>query len=142
MKNSLLLTASLFLFLLIGCTTSTNVKDLQSSDLTGLWTLFKEEKQGKTNDYSGVPSATRIEFIENGYFLMFDQITDKKINSTSFGSIQDKLKGQFEVVDGTIQLNHYIGDSLVKRQLSIVSMEKDVLVLQDDKGKTSHFKRQ
>jgi len=142
MKNTLLLTAFLFLFLLIGCTSTTDVKELQRADITGIWTLFKEEKQGKTIDYSGVPSATRIEFIENGYYLLFDQITDEKINSTSFGSIQDKLKGQFEVVDGTIQLNHYIGDSLVKRQLSIVSMEKDVLILQDDNGKTGHFKRQ
>lgn len=141
MKNTVIFATSLVLFLLIGCTSTKDVKKLNGSDLTGLWTLFKEEKQGKTQDYSGVPSATRIEFIENGYFLLFDQITDEKINNSGIGSIQDKSKGQFEVKDGTIQLNHYEGDSLIKRQLTIVSFENDVLILKDEKGKTSHFKR-
>ena len=142
MKNSLLVAASLVLFLIIGCTSGTDVKKLQSSDLTGLWTLYKVEKEGKTQDYSGVPSATRIEFIENGYFLLFDQITDDKINSAGKGSIQDKLKGQYEVSKGALQLNHYVGDSLIRREMKIISLEKDVLILEDEKGKTSHYKRQ
>ena len=141
MKKRIYLSTILLFLVLFSCTNSNNKESVEPSDITGLWTLFKEEKQGRTIDYSGVPSATRIELKENGYFLLFDQITNEKINTSDVGSIQDKLRGQYQVNDGVIQLNHYIGDSLVQRKLTILSLDKDVLILKDEKAKTSHYKR-
>lgn len=141
MKKYALYLPLILLLFTVSCQGTQDVKNLKDSDITGVWTLFKEEKQGKTIDYSGVPSATRIEFIENGYFILFDQITDEKINSSGIGSIQDKFKGQYELKDGHIRLNHYVGDSLIKQDLELLSMEGDVMVIKDPKGKVSHFKR-
>ena len=128
------------LLLFVSC--STNNDKVEQTDLTGTWTLFKEVKNEKTIDYSGVPSATKIEFKDNGYFLIFDKITDEKISSAGVGTIQDNLKGQYEIIDNLIRMNHYLGDSLIKKDLEVVSFDDETLVLKDPKtGKTSYFKK-
>lgn len=137
LNHSFFLATMLFL---VAC--STNKTNLEQSDLTGTWTLFKEVKNEKTIDYSGVPSATKIEFKDNGYFLIFDKITDEKISNAGVSTIQDNLKGQFEIMDNVFQMNHYLGDSLIKKELEVVSFDEKTLVLKDPKtGKTSYFKK-
>jgi hypothetical protein len=128
------------ILLIVSC--STNNNKVEQTDLTGTWTLFKEVKNEKTIDYSGVPSAAKIEFKDNGYFLIFDKITDEKISNAGVGTIQDNLKGQFEIIDNVIRMNHYVGDSLIKKDLEVVSFDEETLVLKDPKtGKTSYFKK-
>lgn len=135
--------ATLSLLLLIVITAcNSGGHSAESKDLVGTWTLFKEEKSGKTIDYSGVPSATKIEFKENGYFLLFDKITDEKMSNSGVGTIQDNLKGQYELSEKTIKMNHYVGDSLITKEWSIQSIDGTTLIVIDNKsGKTSHFKK-
>lgn len=139
--NRINATLSLLLLLVITACNS-GEHSAESKDLVGTWTLFKEEKSGKTIDYSGVPSATKIEFKENGYFLLFDKITDEKMSNSGVGTIQDNLKGQYELSEKTIKMNHYVGDSLITKEWSIQSVDGTTLIVKDNKsGKTSHFKK-
>lgn len=124
------------------CGSSDSTKDVETKDLHGIWTLYKETKGDKTIDYSGEPTASRYEFKENGYFVYYDQITNKKISESGVGSIQDLLKGQYEVKDNEVLLNHYKGDSLVTKIYAIESSSESELILVDNKtGKTSYYKK-
>ena len=124
------------------CNSSENTAEAKKEDITGTWTLFKETKKGETIDYSGVPSASRIEFKENGYFVYFDQITDEKINNSGIGSIQDNLKGQYELKDGFILLNHYNQDTLLTKTFVLKSLKDGELVLKDEESdKLSYYKK-
>lgn len=141
--RSLLLTSFIALIVILSsCGSSDSGKKIQVKDLDGIWTLYKETKGDKTIDYSGEPTASRYEFKENGYFVYYDQITNKRISESGVGSIQDHLKGQFELKENEILLNHYKGDSLITKVFEIESSSSDELVLVDNKtGKTSYFKK-
>lgn len=142
MKTFTIPLSVLLIALLSACGNPSSSTKPDSKDLKGTWTLFKETKQGKTIDYSGVPSASRIEFKENGYFVYFDQITDEKINKSNIGSIQDYLKGQYELKDGEILLNHYNQDTLVTKRLRLESLKENEMILKDERaGKLSYFKK-
>lgn len=135
----LFITTSIFIS---SCGSNESTNAFEVKDIQGIWTLYKETKGDKTIDYSGEPTASRYEFKENGYFVYYDQITNKKISDSGVGSIQDHLKGQFEVKENEILLNHYKGDSLITKVLSIESASSDELILVDEKsGKTSYFKK-
>lgn len=128
------------ILLLFSCGTDQQ-KKIDIDALKGTWTLFKEMKNGETKDYSGVPTASKIEFKENGYYVFFDQITDEKISKSGVGNIQDNLKGQFELNEHELILNHYIGDSLAVKKFTIESLSSDELVLVDKQvSKTSYFR--
>lgn len=139
----------LFLTLLIAltanlssCGSSNSGNEIQIKDLHGIWTLVKESKDDQTINYLGDPIVSRYEFKENGYFICFDQITNKKINKSDIGAIQDHIKGQFELKENEILLNHYVGDSLITKEFEIESSSSNELVLIDSKtGKTSYFKK-
>lgn len=134
-----LLAVSLFLS---SCGSTETKNPIESKDLQGVWTLYKETKGDKTIDYTGEPTASRYEFKANGYFVYYDQITNKKISDSGVGSIQDHLKGQYELKNNELHLNHYVGDSLITKVLSVESPSEKELVLVDDKsGKTSYFRK-
>lgn len=142
MKSLFFLPIIVVLFLISSCTSSEKQLDLKKEDVQGIWTLYKETKGDKTIDYSGEPTASRYEFKENGYFVFYDQITNKKISDSGVGSIQDLLKGQYEVKEGEIYLNHYVGDSLITKVFAVEVTGQEELVLIDNKrGKTSYFKK-
>lgn len=128
--------------ILIGsCGTSESTKSTEEN-LFGTWTLFKETKQGKSIDYAGVPSASRIEFDSTGYFVYYDQITDEKISNAGVGVIQDHYKGQFKLEEMDLKMNHYIQDTLIVKKFKIEKISDTELVLIDEKaGKTSYFKK-
>jgi hypothetical protein len=128
-------------FVITGCSSSNSEKNVKSKDLHGIWTLFKETKGSKTIDYSSEKSVSRYEFKENGYFAHFDQITNNKMSRSGIGSIHDNLKGQYELKENKLILNHYIGDSLLTKLFTIESVDSDELILIDKKlGKVSYFK--
>jgi len=132
----------LFISILItSCGTSENPKSTEEN-LFGTWTLFKETKQGKTIDYTGVPAASRIEFDSTGYFVYYHQITDEKISNAGVGVIQDHYKGQFKLEEMDLKMNHYIQDTLIVKQYKIEKISDTELVLLDQKaGKVSYYKK-
>jgi hypothetical protein len=142
MKSLIIAPFLLLLLLISSCTSSNDKVDLKSKDLNGIWTLFKETKGDKTIDYNGEPTASRYEFKENGYFVFYDQITNKKISESGVGSMQDHLKGQFEVKENKILLNHYEQDSLITKIIVVDKISSTELVLVDEKsGKSSYYRK-
>lgn len=108
----------------------------------GTWTLFKESKNGKIHDYSGKPTAESLTLKENGYFIYFDLITDKKMSDSGVDQIQERYKGQFELKDKGLTLNHFVNDSLIAEIYTIQNLSAAELVLKEDKtGNTHYFKK-
>lgn len=108
----------------------------------GTWTLFKESKNGKMQDYSGKPTAESLTLKENGYFIYFDLITDKKMSDSGVDQIQERYKGQFELKDKALTLNHFVNDSLISEIYTIQNLSASELVLKEDKtGNSLYFKK-
>ena len=137
LKHSFFLVAILFVVAY-----STNKIHLKIPDLSGKLILFKDVRNEKTIDHSGVPSASKIAFKDNAYLPMLDKITQERTSNFGVGTIQDNLKGQFEIPDNVIQMNHYTGNSLIKKELEVVSFNEETLVLKYEKTyKTSYIKK-
>lgn len=118
------------------------VETKKAVSVYGTWTLFKENKNGKINDYSGKPTAVSLTLKENGYFIYFDLITDKKMSDSGVDQIQERYKGQFELKDKELILNHFVNDSLNSEKYLIQNLSAEELVLKEDKtGNTKYFKK-
>jgi hypothetical protein len=99
--------------------------------LTGVWMLYKEQKNGKVADFSDKPSVVSIEFKENGYFLFFDKITDKKIKDSGVDEIQVRFKGQYEFNAKSLKMNHFENDSLIAEEFTIENLTENELQLRN-----------
>jgi uncharacterized protein (TIGR03066 family) len=139
MKNLLIVLISGFI--LFSCGNSNDSNSPEEVSIVGKWTLYKEDKKGKSVDYKGVPAATKIEFKENGYFILFDEITDEKINNESIGSIQEDYKGQYELKNKDLIMNRFDGDSSSTETLVLQELTSDKLMLKSQDGRVRYFKR-
>lgn len=112
----------------------------KDTGIIGKWTLVKEIWGEKEVNYDGIPTASKFEFKENGYYFYFDQITNEKIAKSGVGTIQENEKGQYIIDDNNLQLNHYEGDNLAIKIYQIKSQSASSLILVDMKsGKISHY---
>lgn len=142
MKTPLLFVLLFTQLIFVACTSDETKQENETSQLKGVWTLYKETKKGKTIDYSGVPTAARMEFRENGYYIIYDQVTDEKFSQSGVSTIQDNSKGQFELKNNEIHLNRYENDSLITKVLNVEKLDDKTLVIRDNqKGKVSYFKK-
>ncbi len=131
----------LIVFTVVACGGTEETTNKENDSIVGKWTLYKEVKKGKSFNYNGVPTATKIEFKENGYFILFDEITDEKINNDNIGSIQEDFKGQYEVTDKLLKINRFDGDSSSSETLTINELSSNELILKSDNGRLRYFKR-
>lgn len=131
----------LIVFTVVACNRTEEITDEENESIVGQWTLFKEEKKGKSFNYDGVPTATKIEFKENGYFILFDEITDEKIKNENIGSIQEDYKGQFELTGSQLKMNRFDGDSSSTEIFSVNKLSSDELILKGDNGRVRYFRR-
>lgn len=110
--------------------------------ILGTWTLYKEQINGKKIDHSEKPTAVSLTFKENGFYIFFDKITDKKISDSGVDEIQERYKGQYEKEDGKIMMNHFIEDSLITKNYIIDVLTNNELVLKDNNSKhIQYFKK-
>ncbi len=112
-----------------------------NDSISGKWTLYKEIKDGHSFNYVGVPTATKIEFKENGYFIFFEEIIDEKINNESIGSIQENSKGQYSISDKQLKMNRFEGDSSSTEIWTIDKLSINELILKSESGRLRYFKR-
>lgn len=114
----------------------------ETVSIHGTWTLFKEDKNGKHHDYVGKPTAVSLTLKENGYFIYFDMITDEEMSKSGVDQIQERYKGQFELKDKDLTLNHFVNDSLIAENYTIQNLSADELVLKETKtGNIHYFKK-
>ncbi len=139
----LFLIVTLLAPLTYSCASKSGSNENGRYDLNGRWILYKETKNGKSKAYDSSPVAMKFEFKENGYFVMYDEITDTKIVSAGVETIHDKLKGQFQLEADQLRLNHYIGDSLATRIFKVESLNSKKLILFDKMlNKTLYYRHQ
>ncbi|MES2799538.1 MAG: lipocalin family protein [Bacteroidota bacterium] len=139
--KSLFIFSLLAIFSISSCGTPYDSSQ-KNTGIVGNWTLVKEVKNNKVINYDGIPTASKYEFKENGYYVYYDKITNEKIAKSGVGTIQDIEKGQFMQEDADLKLNHYLGDSLVTKTLIVKEQTATHLTLFDETtNKTSHFKK-
>ena len=148
MKPTITVLAILLSFTFNSCSDSGNENKSDNNTsvkqtIFGTWTLIKENKNGKLVNYKGKPTALKLTLKDNGYFILFDKITDEKIKNSGIGSIQEYYKGQFEKKNLTLVMNRFEGDSLISTKYQIKELSSDELVLNESKGNhTQYFKKQ
>lgn len=148
MKPSIAVFTLLLAIFFNSCSQSDNQTDSGENTtvahpIFGTWTLIKENKNGKLVNYKGKPTALKLTLKDNGYFILFDKITDEKIKNSGVGAIQEYYKGQFEKKNKTLVMNRFEGDSLISEKYHIKELSGDELVLNDTKGNhTQYFKKQ
>lgn len=152
MKFQLIVFISLGLAVINGCQNSSQEtmdgeeqisETNDPKDIKGTWTLVKElHKGGKNVVWEGRPTVPEMTFKENGYFLFVDRITDEKMKSEGIPTIQDRYKGQYDLKNNKLTLNHYQSDSLITRTFAVEEISANELVINDkDNGHTMIFKR-
>jgi hypothetical protein len=152
MKLQVIVLVSLGMALFNGCQDSsqeTKNEEVQISetkdpkDIKGTWTLVEElHKDGKKVVWEGRPTVPEMTFKENGYFLFVDRITDEEMKSEGIATIQDRYKGQYELKDKKLTLNHYQADSLITEIFDVEMISEDELVINDkEHGHTIKLKR-
>lgn len=118
-----------------------NVENTEQTEVTlnGTWTLYKEVINGKQIDHSGKPTAVSLTIKENGFYLLFDKITDPKIVGSGVSEIQERYKGQYEKKGNILTMNHFVDDSLVVKSVTIESLSMNELILKDNTTKNQQY---
>lgn len=143
MKTGFALLLILGLVTFQSCENKTSEKNVEKTEkteatITGTWTLYKEVINGKQVDHSGKPTAVSLTLKENGFYILFDKITDPKI-SGSVDEIQERYKGQFEQKDKVLTMNHFVNDSLVSKSVTIERLTENELILKDNTTKNQQY---
>lgn len=66
---------------------------------------------------------------KNGYFMIYDTVTDKKFIDAGINKIQPISKGQWKINDQKLVLNHIMDDSTRVEEFTIQSLDPDKLVI-------------
>jgi hypothetical protein len=111
--------------------------------LKGTWTITKElHSKGKNVVWQGRPTVPQLTFNQNAYFLIVDRVTDEKMQKDGIPAIQERYKGQFTWKNATLQLDHYVEDSLITEKFQINKItDKDLIIEDRSKGRTWFLKR-
>jgi hypothetical protein len=137
--------------LMSACSNSENKNDLMSDGnstdtlelLTGTWTITQElHTKGKNVVWEGRPTVPQLTFHQNSYFLLVDRVTDEKMQKDGIPAIQERYKGQFTWKNASLQLVHYVNDSLITEKFQINKItQKDLIIEDRSKGRTWFLKR-
>lgn len=76
---------------------------------------------------------------ENGYFMIYDTIIDKKFIEAGINKIQPISKGQWKLKEEKLILNHIQNDSSHVEEFSIKSMDANKLVLVGSNNKSHTY---
>lgn len=96
---------------------------VDQKSLAKRWTLSDDRDKNK----NVIEVILSLE--ENGYFIIYDTITDKKFIAAGINKIQPISKGQWKVNDGKLMLSHIMDDSTRVEEFSIKSLNLDKLVI-------------
>ena len=141
----------IFMVLMSACANSENNNGLINEEnsydtlelLKGTWTITKElHSKGKNVVWQGRPTVPQLTFNQNAYFLLVDRVTDEKMQKDGIPAIQERYKGQFTWKNATLQLDHYVEDSLITEKFQINKItDKDLIIEDRSKGRTWFLKR-
>lgn len=138
-----IVTSMYFLNSCSGSSSETEKSTSSSQPIFGTWTLIKENKNGKEVNYDGKPTSLKLTLKDNGYFILFDKITDEKIKNSGVSSIQEYYKGQYKKQNKTLVINRFEGDSIISTKYQIKELSNDQLVLTETKANhVQYFKKQ
>lgn len=115
-----------------GC--STNSSSTISGELIGKWKLSKEVVNKKTLSYSENPIKTILSFEEEGYFHLYDDVSDLELGD-EIGNIQSHYKGQYVYENTSLQLKHEEDGVEKNEEFTVKKITDTELILLDDEHK-------
>ena len=123
----------------------TNPKDKQddnqeveltdSEKLSTRWVLVnrKTESGDKSKDFEKEPTSIVTYFENNGYFRVYDSITQAR-NEDGVQKIEQRNSGQWEFdEDGSLVLRFTKPDTVIVEKFTVQELNKDVLVIKSQK---------
>lgn len=125
-----ILTLSFLLF--TGCTSDS--ESTISGELIGKWKLSKEVVNKKTLSYSENPIKTILSIEEEGYFHMYDDVSDSGLGD-EIGNIQSHYKGQYVFEKTSLQLKHEEDGVETTEEFAVEKISETELILLDKEHK-------
>lgn len=111
----------------------------EDANIYSTWVLTKEVQNGKVFNHSQKSSTVCLTMKENGFFIFFDRITNKKMNDSGINQIQERYKGQFEFDGSKLVLKHFINDSIIVENYVVQEFTPNELILKDTKTENIHY---
>jgi len=117
------------------CNTSSdnnqNVEDeINDNPILNKWKLQshqKEEQISKKMDLKAQPTEVILSIMDGGYFIIYDTFIDPKFNFKGFNRIQERSKGQWELIDNKLTLHHQHDDTSYLEVLEITTLNLNTL---------------
>lgn len=122
------------------CTSNTTsdkkVSSENNSSIAKKWTLSDNNGNSTQNN----PTMVVMSLEKNGYFIIYDTITDPKFVAAGINKIQPISKGQWKYNDNELTLNHLIPDSSVVEVFKVQMITDSKLVTIDSHNKKHTYK--
>ncbi len=112
--------------LLIGCNSGVPSKEA----LNGKWLLEKQETENQQPvTFDKKPTQIVLDVEANGYFLMYDTLIVDEWANTGVPRKQERARGQWELKNHELILNHLSPDKNTVEHYSIDALASDKMVL-------------
>ncbi len=131
--------------LLNSCTNSVPEQnaETQTNEIVGRWKLSKEEQKDTKSDgvaYSKQPTIVVLNLQPNGYFQLYDTITNKEWVKKGLPLIQERSRGQWSYEGKKLVLNHSTKDTSYTEQLTIEKLDKNQMITKGSDQKSRVYK--
>lgn len=110
-------------------------KMTESEKLSTRWVLVnrRNTKGDKSKDFEKIPTSIVTYFEDNGYFRVYDSITEAK-NEEGVQMIEQRSSGQWEIDEnGLLVLRYTEPDTVILERFSIEELDKNILVIKSKK---------
>jgi hypothetical protein len=112
-------------------TKENNEELTESEKLSKRWVLVNRQNSSgeKSKDFEKEPTSIVTYFEDNGYFRVYDSITEAR-NEDGVQKIEQRNSGQWEFdEDGALVLRYTKPDTVIIERFTVQELNKDALVL-------------
>ena len=125
------------LFAMSSCTSSTEANE-DKSELENVTIAKKWVLTDKVHDKDKT-SKVIFSLEPNGYFMVYDSITDPKMIAAGIGRILPISRGQWKTEGDKLIITHMSVDTIRPETLTIKKIESKELILLDNKNKAHKY---
>lgn len=107
----------------------------ENEKLSSRWVLVnrRNAKGDKSKDFEKIPTSIVTYFEDNGYFRVYDSITEAR-NEDGVQMIEQRNSGQWEIDEnGLLVLRYTEPDTVIVERFSIEELDKNKLVIKSKK---------
>ena len=145
MKFSIYLCVLACILFTSSCTNSTanSTEENGTTEVAGRWKLSKEEQKDTKSDgvaYSKQPTIVILNLQPNGYFQLYDSVTNKDWVKKGIPLIQERSRGQWSYSEKLLVLNHSNKDTSYIEKLTITEIDENQMITRGSNQKAKIYK--